>query len=84
MAKEAGLDLTLPEEDLLRRLSENALWKARYPVPMGSDKLSAVQQFSDGKTHLTALQRPEDVARVGKFLDRLRDRVQKTVTNGPE
>ena len=72
LAKAVGLSLDVNEDELLYRLSENAIWKARYPVPMGSDELTAVQQFSDGRTYLTAYFGPRDVLRIHAFLDRLR------------
>lgn len=84
LAKAAGLNLSIPEEGLLYRLSENAQWMARYPVPMGSDKLSASQQFSDGRVYLTAYLRPDDDVRVGQFLDRLRNEVAKRVRDGAD
>ena len=72
LARAVGLSLDVNEDELLYRLSENAIWKARYPVPLGSDELTAFQQLSDGRTYFTAYFGPRDVLRIHAFLDRLR------------
>jgi hypothetical protein len=75
LAREVAMKLAVAEEDLLFRLSRNSIWAARYPVPTGPDGITAIQQFSDGKTYLIAYFRPEDVDRIHGFVNRLREYV---------
>ena len=51
LAKMAKLRFNIKEEDLLRRLSRNAIWKGRYPVPLDYRELTGREQFSDGKEY---------------------------------
>lgn len=75
LSSEVGIKLTVVEEDLLSRLSRNSIWAGRYPVPTGPNSISAIRQFSDGKTYLVAYFRPADVDRINDFVDRLREYV---------
>lgn len=75
LARKVSMKLTLLEEDLLSRLSRNSIWEARYPVPTGPNGITAIQQFSDGKTYLVAYFRPEDVDQIHGFVNRLREYV---------
>lgn len=75
LASEVGIKLTVIEEDLLCRLSRNSMWAGRYPVPTGPNSISAIRQFSDGKTYLVAYFSPADIDRVNDFVDRLREYV---------
>ena len=75
LAQTADMKLTLLEEDLLFRLSRSSIWTARYPVPTGPNAITAVREFSDGKTHLVAYYRPEDVDQIHTFVNRLREYV---------
>ncbi|MEE9324700.1 MAG: hypothetical protein V3U90_04005, partial [Dehalococcoidia bacterium] len=69
--------LSVPEEDLLARLSRNSVWAARYPVPTRPNGIRALQQFSDGRSYLTAYFGPNDVDRLQELLDRLCNIVDK-------
>ena len=72
LAKQANVTTTLEEEDLLRRLSRESTWAARYPIPVEDTYLNNVQTYSDGKPYLVALFRPEDTDRLNDLLLRLR------------
>ena len=61
LGRNVGMTFTMVEEDLLVRLSRNSIWAARYPVPTGPTGISAIRQFSDGKTYLTAYFGPKDI-----------------------
>lgn len=76
LVRKVGLDLAVPEEELLSRLSRNSIWAARYPVPTGPDGIRAMERFSDGRAYLTAYFAPNDVNRVHEFVDRLREHVR--------
>jgi hypothetical protein len=75
LASEVGIKLTVVEEDLLCRLLRNSMWAGRYPIPTGPNSISAIRQFSDGKTYLVAYFGPTDVDRINDFVDRLREYV---------
>ena len=81
LARQVKLELSLHEEELLSRLSRNSIWAARYPVPTGPDGLRAIEQFSDGKAHLTAYLGPHDVSRIHHLLDHLSGHVRKEIGN---
>ena len=73
LARRVKLSLSVPEEELLTRLSRNSVWAARYPVPTGPNGIRAMEQFSDGRSYLTAYFGPKDVDRLKEFMDRLRE-----------
>jgi hypothetical protein len=77
LAHDVQLTLDTAEEELLFRLSQNSTWKARYPVPTVSDALVAIKEFSNGKASLIAYFGPQDVDRIGNFIDRLHKYVLK-------
>ena len=64
LARENGMRLAVVEEDILFRLSRNSIWAARYPVPVDPNSISAIRQFSDGKSYLVAFFRPEDIDQI--------------------
>ena len=72
LAHRVKLSLSVSEEELLTRLSRNSVWAARYPVPIGPNGIRAMQEFSDGRSYLTAYFGPTDVDRLKEFTDRLR------------
>lgn len=51
LAKKAQLQFDRKEEDLLRRLTRNATWQGRYPVPLNYKELSGLERFDDGKEY---------------------------------
>lgn len=79
LARKVGMTVTMPEEDLLVRLSRNSIWKARYPVPTGPNGIAATQKFSDGKTYLTDYFGPKDISLIHSFLDRLVKNIEETM-----
>jgi hypothetical protein len=75
LAAKSNLILCTIEEDLLTRLSKNAIWAAHYPTPTLSFHLNHMAEHSDGQTYLTAYFAPNDTANVEIFLRRLRAHV---------
>lgn len=76
LAKEAKLSLSVPEEELLARLSRDSIWAARYPVPTEPNAIRAMQQFSNGRSYLIAYYGPKDIDRLQDFMSRLRSIVE--------
>ena len=72
LARRVKFPLSVLEEELLTRLSRNSVWAACYPVPTGPNGIRAMQEFSDGRSYLTAYFGPTDVDRPKQFMDRLR------------
>lgn len=79
LARDIQFKLTVPEEELLSRLSQNSIWGARYPVPTGPDDITAIKRFSDGDTYFTAYFGPQDADRIRDFVERLRGYVTKKI-----
>jgi hypothetical protein len=79
LAQAVEMELTVSEEELLFRLSNNSIWAARYPVPAGPNGIITAQKFSDGKSHLTAYLGPRDIDRIHEFIDRCRERVKHEI-----
>lgn len=77
LAQRVNQKLSLPEQDLLIRLSRSSVWAARYPVPTGPSRDRAMEQFSDGRVYFTAYFAPGDIDRLRDFLDRLRSIVKE-------
>ncbi len=79
LAQEVGMKLTVPEQELLFRLSNHSVWVARYPVPRGPNEIITAQKFSDGKSRLTAYLGPQDIDRIHRFIDRCQELVEKEI-----
>jgi len=43
LANNAKINLTIKEEDILRRLSEFVRWAGRYPIPKSADRMRISQ-----------------------------------------
>ena len=67
--------LTVPEEELLARLTRCSRWAGRYPVPTGPNGMLNVQEFSDGQKYLLAYFAQPDVERIHDFIGRIRKHV---------
>ncbi len=77
LAREVKLTLNISEAELLFRLSQNSIWKARYPVPTASDDLVTTKEFSKGTVSLIAYFSSVDIGRINNFIDRLRGYVDE-------
>ena len=75
LAGKLGFSLSVVEEDLLVRLSRNSVWAGRYPVPTGPDALSAMAEYADGRSYLTACFYPTDVEEIELLFERVRSTI---------
>ena len=71
LARRIGMSLSVPDEELLSRLTRNSEWAARYPVPTEPSATAAARKFSDGRQYLIAYLGPNDLNRIDEFVDRL-------------
>ena len=78
---EAGLSIDTGEEELLTRLTRNSMWSGRYPTPMRPDDLMGADLLSDGRWHLTAYFGPQDVDRIQRLLERVRNHLASAATS---
>jgi len=72
LAHRVAFSVSVPDEDLLARLTRNSVWAGRYPVPTGPDGFRALEQYSDGRVYLTAFFAPKDIDRLHDLLNRIR------------
>ena len=79
LAAHIRLDLTVPEQGLLSRLTRNSIWSSRYPVPTGPTAMGAAKRFSDGRAYLTAYYGPKDLDLIHQFVRRLTNYVSKKI-----
>ena len=75
LARKAHLNISSEEEDLLRRLTRSATWYGRYPVPLYYKHISGVEIFSDGKEYSVSWFGGNDLERLNKFIETLKDRL---------
>ena len=73
LAKAAGVSIGFEVEDLLRRLTRNAIWSGRYPVPIYHDDSQPGEVYSDGTKYSVAFFGAKDVERLRQFVDDLRN-----------
>jgi hypothetical protein len=71
LAHRVAFSVSVPDEDLLARLTRNSVWAGRYPVPTGPDGFRALEQYSDGRVYLTAFFAPKDIDRLHDLLSTL-------------
>lgn len=71
LARDIGMTLAVPDEELLFRLTRNSKWSARYPIPTGASATAAARELSDGRQYLVAYLGPNDLNRIDEFVDRL-------------
>jgi hypothetical protein len=75
LAGKAGFSMSIVEQDLLVRLSRNSVWAGRYPVPTGPDALSAMAEYADGRSYLTACFYSSDVEQIELLFRRMRSSI---------
>lgn len=73
LALRAGIEITKQEEDLLRRLTRNATWAGRYPVPLHYRDTASAERFADGEEYLVSFFSGNDVAAVNRLYMRLEE-----------
>lgn len=72
LAEAAGVPIGLEDEDLLRRLTRNAIWSGRYPIPLHYDYSQPSEVYSDGTKYSVAFFGAKDVERLQRFVQDLR------------
>jgi hypothetical protein len=68
----AQIKLSIIEEDVLRRLSRQLLWKSRYPVPVNLPDMLNMIKYSDNHIYLTDLLKPDDNEQINNIISRLK------------
>ena len=68
LANEAKFEITLEEEDLLRRLTRSAIWYGRYPVPLCYKKMSGSEKFSNGEDYSVSWFGGNDIEQLDSLL----------------
>jgi len=81
LASESKFKLDISEEELPCRLSRSSIWSARYPIPIGPEALTNMKKFSNKQSYLIAYYAPNDINRIHKFVDRLRNHVVAEIEN---
>ncbi len=79
LARRIGMRLSIPDEELLSRLTRNSEWSARYPIPTGPSAIAASQELSDGRQYFVAYLGPRDMNFIGQFLNRLVEYVDQRI-----
>lgn len=79
LVKEAGLAITLEEEDLLRRLTRSAIWNGRYPVPLDFKEMSGVEEFSDGQSYSISWRGRDDIGTLDALLSKIEQHLGRDV-----
>ena len=72
LAKTAHFPMKPDDEQVLRRLSRNATWAGRYPVPLEHGRMGWGEVFSDGTSRIEAASYPaNDVDRLNELVERV-------------
>jgi hypothetical protein len=71
LAKRAEVPIDFEEEDLLRRLTRNAVWAGRYPTPLKYQETSGKEQFNDGKQYCVSWFGGDDIDRLNALYSKL-------------
>ena len=72
LAKKAGFDFTVEQEDLLRRLTRSATWHGRYPIPLNYRHSAGEERFKDGREYSVSWFGSNDVGRINDFIEELK------------
>lgn len=72
LAKAARITIGFENEDLLRRLTRNAIWSGRYPVPLYHCDSHNSEVYSDGGQYLVAFFGATDIERLRTFVEKIR------------
>ena len=81
LARKAQLEFSREEEDLLRRLTRSAVWYGRYPIPLHYKHSSGAETFCDGKDYLVSWFGGNDVERLNKFVDMLKEKLTSEMSD---
>jgi len=76
LAELAGFKCDLEEEDLLRRLTRNAVWAGRYPLPLNFSHLDPQEKFSNGKQYLISRFHENDIKRVKNLVEKIKEYIK--------
>lgn len=76
-----GLNLNNNEEDLLRRLTHNATWAGRYPVPLNHKDMAGIVRFSDGNMHGLKWFGSTDLQVINDFINSLPERLDLHISH---
>lgn len=79
LSKEASITMDISEEDILARLSRQARWKSRYPVPVELSDMQNILRYSDGKGYFTDYFKPGDIDQLDAIAKRLKDHLKATI-----
>ncbi len=70
LAKASGERIYKAEEDLMRRLSINAIWAGRYPVPVEVRSMASIARYDDGQVHPVSWYGEHDFGRINALYNR--------------
>lgn len=76
LAKKAGFNYSLEEEDLLRRLTRHAIWAGRYPIPLGYKESAVSEKFSNGSHHHISWFGKSDIERLNSLIIRIKESLE--------
>jgi hypothetical protein len=71
LAQKADFSFDYEEEDLLRRLTRNAVWAGRYPVPLNYRDSSGSERFSNGEEYSVSWFGGKDIKRLNALIERV-------------
>lgn len=72
LAKEAGLEINLAEEELLRRLARDAVWSGRYPVPTNLSGTNYSEKFSNKNKYPVVFSHEDDIDQLNTLVVKIR------------
>jgi hypothetical protein len=67
-----GIQLSVEEEDIARRLTRASIWAGRYPIPVQFRDSSEVETFSDGEEWSVGHFFENDPERLSQFVEKIR------------
>ncbi len=75
VGKEAGIKISIQEEELLMRLENNAVWAARYPVPVYCKDIRAKKRLSTGEELFISYFHCDDIKKIKGLLQKIEHRI---------
>lgn len=82
LASKAGLNYSIDEEDLLRRLTRHAVWAGRYPGPVNYGHSAPGAEFSDGRRRPVAWFGGDDIPRLKALITKIRTELELAPPGG--
>jgi len=71
LGKHANSNTAMKEEELLRRLTLNAVWAGRYPMGTSAESLASTEKFSNGKHQYVVYWTSDDIVSVKTLINKL-------------